>query len=91
MQDFRSLPTSPTREPNSSITTAPTRTPTAGSPPARGLHRGPAGERAVRSSATRQALACGPPEIVGAPYPPRLRGRSASLPLRRAMWHAGKV
>src|SRR3972149_6825526 len=30
MQDFRSLPTSPTREPNSSITTAPTRTPMPG-------------------------------------------------------------
>lgn len=47
---------------------------------ARGLHRGPAGGRAVRSSATRQSLACGPPEIVGAPHPPRLRGRSAETP-----------
>ncbi len=51
---------------------------------ARGLHRGPAGGRAIRSFATRQSLACGPPEIVGAPHPPRLRGRSVPLSLRRA-------
>ena len=51
---------------------------------ARDLHRGPAGGRPVRSSATRQSPACGLPEIVGAPHPPRLRGRSVPLSLRRA-------
>lgn len=50
---------------------------------ARDLHRGPAGGRSVRSSATRQSPACGPPEIVGTPHPPRLRGRSVPLSLGR--------
>jgi hypothetical protein len=36
------------------------------------------------SPSTRQHLACGPPEIVGTADPSRLRGRPASLPLRRA-------
>jgi hypothetical protein len=41
---------------------------------ARILPRGAAGRQAARSSATRQCLACSPPEIVGAADLPRVRG-----------------
>src|SRR4030066_1126851 len=50
---------------------------------ARGLPGAPAGGQAGRSPATRQCLAFGPPEIVGAPHPACIRGRSVPVPLRR--------
>jgi hypothetical protein len=49
---------------------------------ARSLPGGPAGGQAARSPATRQCLAYGPPEIVGAADSPRVRGRPTAVYLR---------